>query len=127
MYDANDLPAELSAPLAIGVRKRLDPRRNTKPKKPDAQLLVCTPFDPDGFNFSKIRNPGEVMLELDLNGAVYRVLTNKCTLLWLEDCQKHLARQLTRQSAFACVYVRPVWGRERAIKYLEEQRASDPY
>ena len=80
MYDANDLPAELSAPLAIGVRKRLDPRRNTKPKKPDAQLLVCTPFDPDGFNFSKIRNPGEVMLELDLNGAVYRVLTNKFPL-----------------------------------------------
>ena len=39
MYDACD-EGEISIPLAYGVRKRLDPRRNTKPKKPDEQRLV---------------------------------------------------------------------------------------
>ena len=42
MYDACD-DQEVRAPLGI-FRKRLDARRNTKPKKPDIQRLVCTPF-----------------------------------------------------------------------------------
>jgi len=79
MYDACD-EGEISIPLAYGVRKRLDPRRNTKPKKPDEQRLVCTPFNPDGFHFGKIRNPGERLLSLPLQGATYHVLTNKFPL-----------------------------------------------
>merc|ERR1719199_1892498 len=62
-------------------RKRMDARRNTKSKKPDAQLLVCTPFDPASFNFSKIKNPREKLLKLRFSmGANYEVLTNKFPL-----------------------------------------------
>merc|ERR1719482_2499739 len=43
MYDANDGQSP-SASLGSLGRKRLDPRRNTKPKKPE-QANVCTPFD----------------------------------------------------------------------------------
>ena len=78
-YDACD-ESEISIPLALGARKRLDPRRNTKPKKPDEQLLVCTPFNPDGFHFGKIRNPGERLLTLPLANTDYHVLTNKFPL-----------------------------------------------
>jgi len=53
MYDAVD-DTEVRESLGL-FRKRLDARRNTKPKKPDEQRLVCTPFNPDGFNFGKIR------------------------------------------------------------------------
>ena len=56
MYDACD-ESEVRAPVGNVFRKRLDARRNTKPKKPDAQRLVCTPFDANGFHFGKIRRP----------------------------------------------------------------------
>mmetsp|Transcript_64745 Transcript_64745/g.107587 ORF Transcript_64745/g.107587 Transcript_64745/m.107587 type:complete len:420 (-) Transcript_64745:417-1676(-) len=78
MYDACE--GEIKESLGSFNRKRLDPRRNTKPKKPDAQLLVCTPFDPDVFNFGKISNPGEKLLTLNLNSGVYQLLTNKFPL-----------------------------------------------
>ena len=42
MYDACD-DTEVRQQLGF-FRKRIDARRNTKPKKPDAQLYVCTPF-----------------------------------------------------------------------------------
>ena len=57
MYDACDT-GEVREQLGA-VRKRLDARRNTKPKKSDDQKFVCTPFNPDGFHFGKIRNEGE--------------------------------------------------------------------
>jgi len=79
MYDARD-ENEIATDLSPGLRKRLDPRRNTKPKKPDEQILVCTPFNPNGFHFGKIRNPGERLLTLPLQGATYHVLTNKFPL-----------------------------------------------
>jgi len=78
MYDACD-DQEVRAPLGK-FRKRLDARRNTKPKKPDAQRLVCTPFDPSGFNFSKIKNDRERILKVVLKGGRYDVLTNKFPL-----------------------------------------------
>ena len=79
MYDAAD-EGEISVPLALGIRKRLDARRNTKPKKPDEQRLVCTPFNEAGFHFGKISNPGERLLTLPLQGSTYHVLTNKFPL-----------------------------------------------
>ena len=54
------------APLGHIFRKRLDARRNTKPKKSDDQLLVCTPFNPNGFHFGKIKNDRERLLKLAL-------------------------------------------------------------
>ena len=79
MYDACD-EHEVKAPLGL-FRKRLDARRNTKPKKPDAQLLVCTPFDPSAFNFTKIKDPREkILTPLLLNNAPYEILTNKFPL-----------------------------------------------
>ena len=47
MYDACD-DEEVKEEVGF-FRKRLDARRNTKPKKPEAQLRVCTPFDAKGF------------------------------------------------------------------------------
>jgi|TARA_B100000524_G_scaffold347376_1_gene249230 hypothetical protein len=41
---------------------------------------VCTPFDPAGFNFSKIRNPAERLVLLQLQTGHYEVLTNKFPL-----------------------------------------------
>lgn len=79
MYDAYDGDAPASA-LSAGARKRLDGRRNTKPKKPDAQHLVCTPFDESQFHFGKIRDARERLLSLELYGARYHVLTNKYPL-----------------------------------------------
>jgi len=78
MYDACD-DSEVAAPLG-NFRKRLDARRNTKPKKPDAQLLVCTPFDPNGFNFGKIKNDRERLVRLAFSSGRYDVLTNKFPL-----------------------------------------------
>jgi len=78
MYDACD-EHEVRAPLGA-FRKRLDARRNTKPKKPDAQELVCTPFDPNGFNFSKIKNPRERILKVALKSGRYDLLSNKFPL-----------------------------------------------
>jgi len=78
MYDACD-EHEVRAPLGV-FRKRLDARRNTKPKKPDAQKLVCTPFDPNGFNFSKIKNPRERILKVALKSGRYDLLSNKFPL-----------------------------------------------
>jgi len=42
MYDACDAN-EVRHNFGDCSRKRLDARRNTKPKKPDDQLRVCTP------------------------------------------------------------------------------------
>jgi len=78
MYDACD-EHEVKASLGI-FRKRLDARRNTKPKKPDAQLLVCTPFNPDGFHFGKVRNDRERLIKLQLESGRYDILTNKFPL-----------------------------------------------
>lgn len=77
MYDGSDEAARATlGPL----RKRLDARRNTKPKKAAVQLQVCTPFDPNGFHFGKIRNEGERLLRLRLAGGEYQLLTNKFPL-----------------------------------------------
>ena len=79
MYDACD-DQEVRAPLGHIFRKRLDARRNTKPKKADDQRLVCTPFNQNGFHFGKIKNPRERLLKLALRSGRYDVLTNKFPL-----------------------------------------------
>jgi len=79
MYDACD-EHEVRAPLGHVFRKRLDARRNTKPKKADDQLLVCTPFNQNGFHFGKIKNPRERLVKLALRSGRYDVLTNKFPL-----------------------------------------------
>ena len=80
MYDACD-DQEIVANLGSCLRKRIDGRRNTKPKKPNEQMLVCTPFDPAAFNFTKINNPREKLLKLKFStGSNYEVLTNKFPL-----------------------------------------------
>lgn len=79
MYDACDEGEAARAPLGA-MRKRLDSRRNTKPKKASGQLQVCTPFDPAGFHFGKIKNARERLLSLRLAGGDYHVLTNKFPL-----------------------------------------------
>ena len=71
---------EVRTPLGAHFRKRLDGRRNTKPKKSDEQRLVCTPFNPDGFHFGKIRNEKERLMNLQLGAGRYDVLTNKFPL-----------------------------------------------
>jgi len=78
MYDACD-DTEVREQLGV-FRKRIDARRNTKPKKPDAQKYVCTPFDFDGFNFSKIRNERERIMTVHLSSGPYEMLTNKFPL-----------------------------------------------
>lgn len=78
MYDACD-EHEVKASLGR-FRKRIDARRNTKPKKPDAQLQVCTPFNPNGFHFGKIRNDRERLVKLKLEAGRYDILTNKFPL-----------------------------------------------
>jgi hypothetical protein len=78
MYDACD--GEVRAPLAEVFRKRLDARRNTKPKKSDDQRFVCTPFNPNGFHFGKIRNDKERLVKLQLSSGRYDMLTNKFPL-----------------------------------------------
>ncbi|KAL1526039.1 hypothetical protein AB1Y20_020860 [Prymnesium parvum] len=83
MYDACDIH-EIRQQLGY-FRKRIDARRNTKPKKPDAQLYVCTPFDFDAFNFTKIKNDRERILTVQLQTGPYDVLTNKFPLF-----QKHM-------------------------------------
>ena len=51
MYDACD---ENEVRMEMGsFRKRIDARRNIKPKKPNEKLQVCTPFDPSAFNFQQ--------------------------------------------------------------------------
>ena len=79
MYDATD-EGEVRQALGMGFRRRLDARRSTKPKKPEAQTRVCTPFDPDAFNFSKIRNDRERVLKLQLGSGRYDVLSNRFPL-----------------------------------------------
>eukprot|EP00908_Phaeocystis_cordata_P013142 Transcript_24174.p3 GENE.Transcript_24174~~Transcript_24174.p3 ORF type:complete len:180 (-),score=74.64 Transcript_24174:118-657(-) len=79
MYDACDEGEAARAPLGP-LRKRLDSRRNTKPKKAAVQLQVCTPFNPDGFHFGKIKNEGERLACLRLGGGAYQLLTNKFPL-----------------------------------------------
>jgi len=96
MYDANDGKSPCASLGSLG-RKRLDPRRNTKPKKPE-QANVCTPFDPNGFNFSRIRNPEERLLRLEFEGGTYEVLTNKFPLFerhMLLVCTQLVPQQLT--------------------------------
>jgi hypothetical protein len=80
MYDACD-EAEVKAPLGAHFRRRLDARRNTKPKKSDDQTRVCTPFNENGFHFGKIKNDRERLVKLDLSGSGrYDILTNKFPL-----------------------------------------------
>jgi len=80
MYDAVD-ETEVREKFGDVFRKRLDARRNTKPKKPDEQRLVCTPFNADGFHFGKIKNDRERIVKLQLASAGrYDVLTNKFPL-----------------------------------------------
>ena len=80
MYDACD-DEEIVVNLGACLRKRIDGRRNTKPNKPNDQMLVCTPFDPSAFNFTKIKNPREKLLKLKFStGSNYEVLTNKFPL-----------------------------------------------
>ena len=76
MYDACD-EAEVRAPLGRFFRKRLDARRNTKPKKSDDQLRVCQPFDERKFHFGKIQNDRERLVRLAFGSAAsrYDVLT----------------------------------------------------
>jgi len=96
MYDACD-DGEVRAPLGA-FRKRLDARRNTKPKKSDDQRLVCTPFNPDGFHFGKIRNERERILRLALGSGRYDVLTNKFPLFpkhMLLVCDALVPQQMT--------------------------------
>jgi len=78
MYDACD-DKEVRATLGA-FRKRIDARRNTKPNKPNDQKLVCTPFNPDGFHFGKIKNDRERLVRLALSSGRYDVLTNKFPL-----------------------------------------------
>ena len=78
----------------------LDRRRNTKPKKAAVQLQVCTPFDPAGFHFGKIRNEGERLLRLRLAGGEYQLLTNKFPLFpshMLLVASEEVPQQLTLQ------------------------------
>ena len=77
-YDACD-DQEVKAPVGM-FRKRLDSRRNTKPKKPDNQVRVCEPFNPSAFNFTKIANSNERLLHLEAAGSSYSLLTNKFPL-----------------------------------------------
>jgi ATP adenylyltransferase/5',5'''-P-1,P-4-tetraphosphate phosphorylase II len=80
MYDAVD-ESEVRELMGLVFRKRLDARRNTKPKKSDDQLLVCTPFNPNGFHFGKIQNERERIVKLQLSASSsYSVLTNKFPL-----------------------------------------------
>ena len=79
MYDACD-EHEVRAPLGRVFRKRLDARRNTKPKKSDDQRFVCTPFNHNGFHFGKIKNDRERLVKLALRPGRYDVLTNKFPL-----------------------------------------------
>lgn len=79
MYDACD-EYEVREQLGHVFRKRLDARRNTKPKKPNTQHLVCTPFDPMGFNFTKIMDDRERIVSVDLATGPYDILTNKFPL-----------------------------------------------
>jgi len=115
MYDACD-DQEIVQDLGV-VRKRLDARRNTKPKPADQQRLVCTPFDPKAFNFTKIRNDKERVMGVQLETGPYEVLSNKFPLfpkhMLLVSKQlvpqqmtaHHLAaiRELLRASSF-CAY-----------------------
>jgi hypothetical protein len=118
MYDAYDGGASVEV-FSPHARKRLDPRRGTKPNKPNDQYLVCTPFDPAKFNFSKISNPRERLLRCTLHGgAGYSVLTNKFPLfpkhmLLVADAlvpqrldATHLASllEVVRSSAFCAYY-----------------------
>jgi len=97
MYDGGDEAAR--APLGP-LRKRLDARRNTKPKKAAVQLQVCTPFNPAGFHFGKIRNENERLLRLRLAGGEYQLLTNMFPLfpshMLLVACEE-VPQQLTLQ------------------------------
>jgi len=95
-YDACD-NHEIKAQLGI-FRKRLDARRNTKPKKADNQLWVCTPFDPNAFNFSKIKNRRECILQLHLQSGIYEILSNKFPLFpkhMLLVAKSPVAQQMT--------------------------------
>jgi len=97
MYDACD-KHEVSAPVGT-FRRRLDARRNSKPKKPNAQLLVCTPFDSGDFNFSKIQDARERVATLRMKSGMYELLTNKFPLFsshMLLVAQELVPQQMSR-------------------------------
>ena len=119
MYDAVD---ETEVRENVGIfRKRIDARRNTKPNKPNDQRLVCTPFNPDGFNFGKIKNDRERIVKLAFpalgDQGRYDVLTNKFPLFpghMLLVAKAQVAQQMTgthlraivemQQSSSFCAY-----------------------
>jgi len=107
MYDACDGTTPTTQ-LTPGARKRLDARRNTKPKKPDDQRFVCTPFDESKFHFGKIRNESEKLLALDLHNARYTVLANKFPLFkghMLLVAEALVPQQMTAQHLLAALEV----------------------
>lgn len=107
MYDAVD-ESEVRAQLGPVFRKRLDARRNTKPKKSDDQVLVCTPFNENGFHFGKIRNEREKILKLELSSGRYELLTNKFPLFpkhMLLVAKALVAQQMTHHHLLAITEV----------------------
>jgi len=128
MYDACD-EHEVKAPLGR-FRKRLDARRNTKPKKPDAQLQVCTPFNPNGFHFGKIRNDRERLVKLMLEAGRYDILTNKFPLFpghmllvaralvpqQMNGLHLRAIRELLQASSF-CAYFNS-WGASASVNHF---------
>jgi len=129
MYDACDAN-EVRHNFGDCSRKRLDARRNTKPKKPDDQLRVCTPFNPDGFHFGKIRNDRERLLRLALSTGRYDVLTNKFPLFpkhMLLVCDTLVPQQMTRHHLVAitellnastfCAYFNS-WGASASVNHF---------
>lgn len=94
MYDPHD-EEEVRSSAGPFVR-RLDSRRGNKPKPSlAARVAVCTPVNPDKFNFTKIKNAEEVLLSLVLNSKRYDMLTNKFPL-----CSNHMlmvAREVVPQ------------------------------
>lgn len=60
---------------------------------------MCTPFNPAGFHFGKIQNPGERLLHLELSGGSYDVLTNMFPLFpkhMLLVCNQLVPQQMTQ-------------------------------
>jgi len=128
MYDACD-EHEVKAPLGR-FRKRLDARRNTKPKKPDAQLKVCTPFNPGGFHFGKISNDRERLVKLMLEAGRYDILTNKFPLFaghmllvaralvpqQMNGTHLNAIRELLQASSF-CAYFNS-WGASASVNHF---------
>jgi len=129
MYDPHDATeiAKKVGPFTV----RLDARRAGKPKAaPAPKVMVCTPFDPTKFNFTKIRNADERLLRTTLAGQPYDFLTNKfplCTchsllvsqdLVAQEMAPKHLAaiQELLGGSTFYAYF--NSWGAAASVNHF---------